>query len=298
MRNKNFKHHKNNRRGSGGFVPGDNLESNDSFKTEEDSTLSTDAQTPSASIKDEYQVEGRNAVTHLFQSNRAVDKLYIASGDRSFGNIIAMAKEAGVPIVQVSREKMRQMAITPKFQGVIALTSPQRYATIDEIFEHAKERNHKPFIIALDGIVDPHNLGAILRTANAAGADGVIIPKHRSVGLTATVAKVSAGAVEHTPVARVTNLSQTLDELKERGVWVYGAGPNVTSVYTQTDMSDSVCIVIGNEGFGISRHITQKCDFLVSIPMVGEIESLNASVAAALLMYEVVRQRKEKAMEN
>ncbi|MDR1102018.1 MAG: 23S rRNA (guanosine(2251)-2'-O)-methyltransferase RlmB [Clostridiales bacterium] len=240
----------------------------------------------------EYQVEGRNAVLHALQSGRNVDKLYIAQGDRSFGNLIALAKAAGAVISQIPRQRLNQMATTPKHQGVIAVCSPMGYVEVGDILARARGRGEDPFVIALDSLEDPHNLGAILRTANAAGVHGVIITKHRSVGLNSTVAKTSAGAVEHTPVARVTNLSQTVDQLKNAGLWVYGAATNVAETYTQTEMKGPICLVIGNEGVGISKRIVQICDFLVSIPMRGEIESLNASVAAALLMYEVVRQRK------
>jgi 23S rRNA (guanosine2251-2'-O)-methyltransferase len=242
----------------------------------------------------EYQVEGRNAVMHALQSGRAVDKIYIAQGDRSFGAIIQLAKANGAVITQIPRHRLHEMSTTGKHQGIIAACSPMGYVSVDTILAKAKEKGEDPFIIALDSITDPHNLGAVLRAANAAGAHGVIITKHRSVGLNATVAKTSAGALEYTPVARVVNLAQTLDRLKDAGVWIFGASTGVAETYTQSKMTGPICIVIGNEGYGLSKHIVNGCDFLVSIPMLGEIESLNASVAAALFMYEVVRQRKEE----
>lgn len=244
-----------------------------------------------------YQIEGRNAISHALKAGRNIDKLYIAQGVQGVGELINLAKESGAVISSIPRQKMNQMAQTVQHQGVIAMCSPVEYKTVDDILKIAKEKNEPPFIIALDSIVDPHNLGAILRTANAAGVHGVIITKHRSVGITSTVAKTSAGAIEHIAVARVVNLQQTLEKFKEAGLWVYGAAASVANTYTQTKMTGPICLVIGNEGTGISKYIVRSCDFLVSIPMLGQIESLNASVAGALLMYEIVRQRKEQTIK-
>jgi len=241
--------------------------------------------------KEDYQIEGRNAVQSALLSGRVIDKIYIAQGDKSFGQIIALAKEAGAVISVLPRQRLAEMALTPKHQGIIASCNPIGYQSIEEMLAKAKDKNEPPFLIALDEIVDPHNLGAIIRSANAAGAHGVIITKHRCVGLNATVAKTSAGAVEYTPVARVINLMQTLDKLKDAGLWIYGAASTAASPYTEVSMTGPICLVIGNEGHGISKNIVKMCDFLVSIPMHGEIESLNASVASAILMYEIARQR-------
>jgi len=250
----------------------------------------------------DYQVEGRNAVMQALLAAtqgrpygaRAIDKVYIAQGDKSFGQIISLAKAAGAVISVVPRQRLADMATSHAHQGVIASCSPIGYVTIEDILKRAEDKGEEPFIIALDEIVDPHNLGAILRTANAAGVHGVIITKHRSVGLTATVAKTSAGAVEWTPVSRVTNMQQALDKLKAAGLWIYGAAGEVANTYTQTQMTGPICLVIGNEGCGLRSNIVRCCDFLVSIPMHGEIESLNASVASAIIMYEIVRQRRNK----
>jgi len=242
--------------------------------------------------REEYQIEGRNAVMQALLSGRTIDKLYIAQNEQGLGKIINLAKDAGAVISVVPRQKLADMALTPKHQGVIASCSPMGYVDLKDLLGRAKQKGEDPFLVALDEIVDPHNLGAILRTANAAGVHGIIITKHRSVGLNATVAKTSAGAVEYTPIARVTNLAQTLMWLKDMGLWIYGAAGEAACTYTETHMTGPICLVIGNEGSGMSKYITSVCDFLVSIPMHGEIESLNASVAGALLMYEIVRQRK------
>jgi len=241
--------------------------------------------------KEDYQIEGRNAVTEALASGREIDKVYIAQGDKSFGQIIHLAKEAGAVISVLPRARLAEMAFTPKYQGVIASCSPMGYVSIEKMLQAAKDKGEDPFLVALDEIVDPHNLGAIIRSANAAGAHGVIITKHRCVGLNATVAKTSSGAVEYTPVAKVVNLMQTLDKLKDAGLWIYGAASTAASPYTEVSMTGPICLVIGNEGHGISKNIVKLCDFLVSIPMHGEIESLNASVAGAILMYEIARQR-------
>ncbi len=238
-------------------------------------------------------IEGRNAVTEALRSGRTINKLFLADGDtdRALGRIAAMAKEAGAVVVRIDRRKLNEMSETGAHQGVIASVAAHDYASIDDIFAAAEARGEAPLIVLCDELSDPHNLGAILRTAECAGAHGVIIPKRRSVGLTAVVGKASAGAVEYMPVARVANLSAAIRELKQRGVWIFGtAADGAVSLYS-ADLKGPAAIVIGNEGDGMSRIVAESCDFKVSIPMKGRISSLNASAAAAILLYEAVRQR-------
>ena len=235
---------------------------------------------------------GRNAVSEALRSGRAIDTLLVSRGERngSIGQIIAKCRELGVVIKEVDRRKLDFTCGGAAHQGVAAYAASHEYASVDDIFAVAEERNEKPFIIICDELEDPHNLGAILRTAEATGAHGVIIPKRRNASLSYVVGKASAGAIEYVPVARVANIAQTIDELKERGVWFYAAdmdGENWCSV----DYAGGVGLVIGSEGRGISRLVKEKCDFTVSMPMKGKINSLNASVAASVLMYEVARQR-------
>lgn len=235
---------------------------------------------------------GRNAVSEAIKNSRAIDTLLIAKGDRngSIGKIIAQCRELGIVIKEVDRKKLDSMCGSGTHQGVAAYVASHEYASIDDIFALAEERKEKPFIIICDELEDPHNLGAILRTAEATGVHGVIIPKRRNASLNYIVGKASAGAVEYVPVARVANLAQTMEDLKSRGIWFYGAdmdGENWCGV----DYDGGVGLVIGSEGKGISRLVREKCDFVVSLPMKGKINSLNASVAAGVLMYEVARQR-------
>ncbi|MBQ1264125.1 MAG: 23S rRNA (guanosine(2251)-2'-O)-methyltransferase RlmB [Oscillospiraceae bacterium] len=244
----------------------------------------------------ENLLEGRNAITEALASGRAVDKVFIAEGstDRALARLAAMAKEAGAVVVETDRRKLNMMSATGAHQGIIAQVAAHSYATVDEMFARAEERGEAPLFIICDELSDPHNLGAIMRTAECAGAHGVIIPKRRSVGLTAVVGKASAGAIEYMPVARVSNITTTIQELKQRGVWVFGtAADGATSLY-QADLKGPAAIVIGNEGEGMSRLVSENCDFKVSIPMKGSISSLNASAAAAILLYEAVRQREAK----
>ena len=244
----------------------------------------------------ENLLEGRNAITEALSSGRAVDKVFIAEGstDRALARLAAMAKEAGAVVVETDRRKLNMMSATGAHQGIIAQVAAHSYATVDEMFARAEEKGEAPLLIICDELSDPHNLGAIMRTAECAGAHGVIIPKRRSVGLTAVVGKASAGAIEYMPVARVSNITSTIQELKERGVWVFGtAADGATSLY-QADLKGPTAIVIGNEGEGMSRLVSENCDFKVSIPMKGNISSLNASAAAAILLYEAVRQREAK----
>lgn len=242
---------------------------------------------------DESRLEGRNAVTEALRAGRTIDKIFVADGDIDAGlqRLVAQAKDAGAVVVPVDRRKLDQMSTTHSHQGIIAQAAAHEYATVDDILEEAASRGEQPLIIICDELSDPHNLGAILRTAECAGAHGVIIPKRRSVGLTATVAKASAGAVEYMKVARVTNIAATIRELKEKGVWVFGTAAEGSQPMYQADLTGSTAIVIGNEGDGISRLVRDLCDVMVHIPMSGRISSLNASNAASILLYEAVRQR-------
>ena len=238
-------------------------------------------------------IEGRNAVIEALRAGRSIDKIYLARGDvdKTLGHIASKAREKGVVVVECDRRKLDFMSKTHAHQGVIALCAVRDTCSIDDIFAIADERGEPPFIIVCDEISDPHNLGAIIRSAECAGAHGVIIPKRRSAGLTAIVDKASAGAAEHMAVARVANLPAALQELKKRGLWVYGTAADGQSGLWSTDFSGAVALVIGSEGDGMGRLVRECCDFIVSLPMRGQINSLNASAAAAIVMYEVLRQR-------
>ena len=236
--------------------------------------------------------EGRDAVMELLRAGRTVDKLFVAPDQNGrMADILAMAKQAGAVITQVDRRKLDAMSETGVHQGVIAQAAAHAYVSLDDILQTAADRGEQPLILICDGLTDPHNLGAVIRSAETAGAHGVVIPKRRSVGLTATAAKASAGAIEHIGVARVTNLAAAIDELKEKGVWVFGADAGGDKQLYDADFAGSTAIVIGSEGNGLSRIVREKCDFIVSIPMKGKVNSLNASAAAAVLLYEAVRQR-------
>lgn len=241
---------------------------------------------------EEFTIEGRNAVIEAFRSGKPIDKVFILDGcqDGPMVTIRREAKKKDVMIKYVTKERLDQMSETGKHQGVIAYAAAYEYAEVSDILEKAKEKGEDPFIFILDNIEDPHNLGAIIRTANLAGAHGVIIPKNRAVGLTATVAKASAGALNYTPVAKVTNLSQTIEELKKEGLWFVCADMDGEIMYRQ-NLTGPIGLVIGNEGEGVGRLVKSKCDLVARIPMQGDIDSLNASVAAGVLAYEVVRQR-------
>ena len=243
--------------------------------------------------ENEGQLEGRNALTEALRSGRTIDKVFIAAGetDRGLQRLAAQAKEAGAVVVPVDRRKLDQMSVSHSHQGVIALAAAREYFSVDDILETAAQRGEAPLIVICDELSDPHNLGAILRSGECAGAHGVIIPKRRSVGLTAVVAKASAGAVEYMKVARVTNISATIEELKEKGVWIFGTAAEGSIPMYQADLKGPTAIVIGSEGDGMSRLVREKCDVTVSIPMRGNITSLNASAAASILLYEAVRQR-------
>ncbi len=238
-------------------------------------------------------IEGRNAVTEALRAGAAIDKLYIAKGetDRTLGRIAAQARKAGVVVVEADRRKLDAMSETRSHQGVIAVAAAAPYATVEDILQSAAARGEPPLLVVCDELSDPHNLGAVIRTAECAGAHGVVIPKRRSAGLTAVVAKTSAGAVSYLPVARVPNLPAALKELKKQGVWVFGTAAGAPLPLYEADLRLPAAIVIGSEGDGMGRLVREGCDFLVSIPMRGHISSLNASAAAAILLYEAVRQR-------
>lgn len=238
------------------------------------------------------QIEGRNAVLEAFRSGKCVDKLFILDGcqDGPVRTIAREARKKDTIINYVSKERLDQLSETRAHQGVIAQVAAYEYSTVEDILAKAEEKGEPPFLILLDNVEDPHNLGAIIRTANLAGAHGVIIPKRRAVGLTSTVAKTSAGAINYTPVAKVTNLVRTMEELKEKGIWFVCADMGGESMY-RMNLTGPIGLVIGNEGEGVSRLVKEACDFTASIPMKGDIDSLNASVAAGVLAYEIVRQR-------
>lgn len=238
-------------------------------------------------------IEGRNAVIEALRAGRAIDKIFIQKGetDKTLGHIASKARDAGVVVVDADRRKLDAMSQTHAHQGVIALAAVREYCSVSDILDIAREKNEPPFVVVCDELSDPHNLGAVIRTAEAAGVHGIIIPKRRSAGLTSIVDKTSAGAAEHMAVARVANLTAAIKELKDSGVWVYGTAAEGSSLLWQTDLKGSICIVIGSEGDGISRLLRENCDFLVSIPMRGQVSSLNASAAAAILIYETLRQR-------
>lgn len=240
----------------------------------------------------ELTIEGRNAVIEAFRSGKTVDKLFILDGcqDGPVMTIKREAKKQDTLVKYVTKERLDQLSPTKKHQGVVAVIAAYEYAEVEDIFERARTKQEPPFIFLLDNIEDPHNLGAIIRTANLAGAHGVIIPKNRAVGLTATVARTSAGALNYTPVAKVTNIGKTIEELKKEGLWFVCADMGGETMY-RLDLKGPIGLVIGNEGEGVSRLVKEKCDYVASIPMKGEIDSLNASVAAGVLAYEIVRQR-------
>ena len=253
--------------------------------------------TPTEAEEDECRLEGRNAVQEALRSGRTIDKVFVASGEVDHGlqRLAQQAKEAGAVVVSVDRRKLDTMSVTHAHQGIIAMAAAREYSTIDDILAYASEKGEAPLIVLCDELSDPHNLGAILRSAECAGAHGVIIPKRRSVGLSAVVAKASAGAIEFMKVARVTNLAAAMEELKEKGVWIYGTAAEGSIPMYQADLRGPAAIVIGSEGDGMSRLVREKCDVTVHIPMKGRISSLNASAAASILLYEAVRQRETEA---
>lgn len=240
----------------------------------------------------EFTIEGRNAVLEAYRSGKPMDKLFVLDGckDGPVQTIVREARKHDTVIQYVAKERLDQLSETGKHQGVIAFAAAYEYARVEDMLEAARQKGEPPFLFLLDGIEDPHNLGAIIRTANLAGAHGVIIPKHRAAGLTATVARTSAGALNYTPVAKVTNLTNTMEDLKKQGLWFVCADMGGETMY-RLDLKGPIGLVIGNEGSGVSRLVRESCDMIASIPMYGDIDSLNASVAAGVLAYEIVRQR-------
>ena len=239
------------------------------------------------------RIEGRNPVLEALKSGREIDKILVQSGEKngSLKKIIAVAREKKIVVTETERRRLDAMSVTHSHQGVIAFAAAREYSTVEDILKSAADKGEQTFIVIADDLTDPHNLGSVIRTANAAGAHGVIIPKRNSVGLSPVVEKTSAGALEFTPVARVSNLASTIEFLKKKNIWVVGADMDGSETIYTHDFSGAVAIVVGSEGKGVSRLVREKCDFIVSIPMNGQINSLNASVAAALMMYEVVRTR-------
>ena len=242
------------------------------------------------------QIEGRNSVLELLESGKDINKIYVTRGEKhgSINKILGIAKERKVIVVEKDKKQMDEMAQEENYQGVIAIVPPFEYVEISDILEVAKERNEDPFVIVLDGIEDPHNLGSIIRTAETAGVHGVIIPKRRAVSVNSTVNKASAGAVEHMKIARVTNISDAIEELKKAGLWVCGTAVDTNKYYYNQDLTGALAIVIGNEGKGIGEKVKKNCDFLVKIPMKGKVQSLNASVSTGIVVYEAVKQRIRK----
>lgn len=239
------------------------------------------------------QIEGRNSVLEYLKSGKDINKIYVEKGEKhgSINEIIAKARERKIVIVETDKVKINKMSQTGNCQGVIAMVPPFDYSSVDDILQEAKDKNEKTFILILDGIEDPHNLGSIIRTAETAGVHGIIIPKRRSALVNSTVQKTSAGATSFVKIARVNNINETIRYLKDNGVWIYGTDMDASSYYYNEDMTGNIAIVIGSEGFGMERLVKENCDFLVKIPMKGKITSLNASVSAGIIMYEVVKQR-------
>jgi len=244
-------------------------------------------------------VEGRNAVIETLKSDRTIEQILVAKGDLSgsINMILALAKEKKTVVKEVDRKKLDQMSLTGSHQGVIAQVTPFKYSEVEDILNYAAERNEKPFLIILDEIEDPHNFGSIVRTADACGVHGIIIPKRRNVGVTPVVFKTSAGACEHMKIAKVTNINVAIDKLKESGIWIYGADMHGSEYCYNADMRGAIAMVIGSEGRGIAKLTREKCDVLVRIPMVGKISSLNASVAGGILMYEILRQKMKSVLK-
>ena len=242
------------------------------------------------------QIEGRNSVLELLESGKDINKIFVTRGEKhgSINKILAIAKERKIIVVEKDKRQMDEMAQEENYQGVIAIVPPFEYVEISDILDTAKEREEDPFVIILDGIEDPHNLGSIIRTAETAGVHGIIIPKRRAASVNSTVNKASAGAVEHMKIARVTNISDAIEELKQAGLWICGTDVSAEKYYYNQDLTGPLALVIGSEGFGVSRIVKQNCDFVVKMPMIGNVSSLNASVAGGILLYEIFRQRMKR----
>ena len=252
-----------------------------------------DVEVQEEQLGDNDKLEGRNSILEALRANRTINKLFVTKGERegSIRQIVAMAREKGIIVTEVEKSALDSMSGSRAHQGVIAFVAVKEYVEVDDILQLAQEKGQPPFIIILDEITDPHNFGAILRTANAVGAHGVIIPKRRAIGLTSAVSKASAGAVEYVPVSRVTNIAQTIEYLKKNNIWVVGTDATGEKAFYESDLKGPLALVVGSEGEGMGKLIREKCDFVVNIPMQGEISSLNASVAAAIVMYEILKQR-------
>ena len=246
-------------------------------------------------MSEENIIEGKNAVTEAIRAGRPIDKVFLVRGsaDKALAFIASSARSAGAVVTECDRRKLDAMSVTGAHQGVIAVAAAREYCTLEDILARADKMGQAPFVVVCDGLEDPRNLGAVIRCAECAGAHGIVIPKHRSAGLTAAADKASAGAAEHMLIARVSNLSAALQVMKDRGLWIYGAEAGGGSPLWKTDMTGPICLVIGSEGSGMSRLVRESCDFVMSIPLMGKVNSLNASAAAAVLMYEIVRQRHE-----
>lgn len=286
----------NKRRGTAYRDQKENVEKNNKKKTVHNVYKKQDLNDNKVNKNFEDQVEGRNSVLELLESNKDINKIFVERGEKhgSINKILAIARDKKIVIVEKDKKQMQQMAQTENFQGVIAIVPPFEYCEIEDILEYAKQKNEDPFILILDGIEDPHNLGSIIRTAETAGVHGVIIPKRRAASVNSTVNKVSAGAVEHMKIARVNNINDSIKTLKDNGAWIIGTDINAENFYYNQDMTGPIALVIGSEGFGMNRLVRENCDILVKIPMQGKITSLNASVSAGIITYEIVKQRKQK----
>ena len=306
--NKKYQGKKDNRRTSSNREDKSRVGTKKVFQSEDKEVISrrptrekTEMNTRNSNVNEQAEVrilredliEGRNAVIEALKSDRTIEYILIAKGDMvgSISVVLGLAKEKGIVTKEVDRRKLDQMSQTASHQGVIAVITPYKYFELNDIFKHAEEKGEKPFIIVLDEIEDPHNFGSIIRTAEVCGAHGIIIPKRKNVGATPIVYKTSAGAIEHMKIAKVTNINTAIEEMKERGMWVYGADMDGENYIFNTDLTGAVALVIGSEGRGISKLTKEKCDVLVKIPMVGKITSLNASVAGGILMYEIMKQK-------
>lgn len=292
--NNNSKYNRGNQKNNFKFQAS-NFKKNKNDKTKEERINKKERKNENPSFDD--QVEGRNSVLELLESEKDINKIYISNGEKqgSINKIVGKAKSKGIVLVEVDKNKLDKMSQTGNHQGVIAIVPPFEYCEVDDILDEAKMRKEDAFILILDGIEDTHNLGAIIRTAETAGVHGVIIPKRRAVAVNSTVNKSSAGAVEHMKIARVNNINDTIKYLKDNGLWVIGTDGNAQKYYYEQDLTGSVALVIGSEGYGMSRLVEENCDILVKIPMKGKITSLNASVSAGIVTYEIVKQRENKA---